>query len=104
MSIRNIKGTSSKPRISVYRSNTSIYAQVIDDSKSITLASASLKDVNDKQKTNYNVSKSKSVGLLLGQRAIAAGISRVVFDRSVYKFHGNVKALADGAREAGLIF
>ncbi|MCU0449398.1 MAG: 50S ribosomal protein L18 [Bernardetiaceae bacterium] len=97
-----ISGTAGVPRLTVYRSNTAIYAQLVDDDKGITLASASSIEV-DKKKSN-NVTRSKEVGKLVASKALAAGISKVVFDRNGYLYHGNVKALADGAREGGLNF
>jgi large subunit ribosomal protein L18 len=98
-----IAGTAERPRLSVYRSNTGIYAQLIDDLKGNTLASASSKELELKGKS-INVASSKEVGKKLAEKAIASGIQTVVFDRSGYKYHGRVKALADGAREGGLKF
>lgn len=100
--IRNkISGTSERPRISVYRSNKAIYAQIIDDVKGITLASAnSLED----SVSGNKIDQSKAVGQLLAERAKSNSISAVVFDRGGYLYHGRVKALADGAREGGLDF
>lgn len=95
-------GTPERPRLSVFRSNTNIYAQIIDDINGVTLASASsLKDV---KKGAGNVEGAKAVGSLIAQRAKDKKITTVVFDRSGYLFHGRVKALADAAREAGLEF
>jgi large subunit ribosomal protein L18 len=103
MSIRNkIEGTTSVPRLSVFKSNKAIYAQVIDDSKSHTLFSVSSTELDKKSKVN--VETSKGVGKKLAERAVAAGISAIVFDRNGYLYHGNIKALADGAREGGLKF
>lgn len=102
-SIRNkISGTTERPRISVFKSNTSIYAQIIDDEKGHTLAAASSKEVSDKQNTDQTISK--EVGKKLAEKAVASGITEVVFDRNGYIYHGNVKALAEGAREGGLKF
>jgi large subunit ribosomal protein L18 len=98
-----ISGTASRPRLAVYRSNTAIYAQLIDDDKGITLMSASSRELEGSPK-NYNLEISKRVGALIGDKAKQASIEAVVFDRSGYLFHGNVKALAEGAREAGLKF
>ncbi len=99
---KRITGNSGRPRLSVFRSNTGIYAQLIDDITGSTLASVSSKELGyDK---NVNVEKSKVVGKKLAERAQDAGISTVVFDRGGYLYHGNVKALADGARENGLNF
>ena len=104
LGIRNkIEGTSERPRLSVYKSNTSIYAQLIDDIKGNTLAYASSKELELKGKT-VNVISSKEVGKKLAEKALASGIHNVVFDRSGYKYHGRVKALAEGAREGGLKF
>lgn len=101
--IRNkISGTTSRPRISVFKSNTSIYAQIIDDEKGHTLASASSKEVSEKMNTDQTISK--EVGKKLAEKAAANGITEVVFDRNGYIYHGNVKALAEGAREGGLKF
>ena len=101
--IRNkISGTTSRPRISVFKSNTSIYAQIIDDEKGHTLASASSKEVSEKKNTDQTISK--EVGKKLAEKAAANGITEVVFDRNGYIYHGNVKALAEGAREGGLKF
>ncbi|MEX2513621.1 MAG: 50S ribosomal protein L18 [Cyclobacteriaceae bacterium] len=99
---RKISGTDSRPRLSVFKSNTGIYAQLIDDLKGQTLASASSKELGSK--ANINVSVSKEVGKKLAEKAVTNGLSEVVFDRSGYLYHGNVKALADGAREGGLKF
>lgn len=100
-SIRNkISGTSERPRLSVFRSNKNIYAQIIDDLSGRTLASVSSKVEGASNK----VSASSEVGKEIAQKALALGISSVVFDRSGYLYHGRVKSLADGAREAGLKF
>ena len=99
---RKISGTDSRPRLSVFKSNTGIYAQLVDDLKGQTLAQASSKELGSKE--NTNVAVSKEVGKKLAERAVANGVSAVVFDRNGYVYHGNVKALADGAREGGLKF
>jgi len=99
---RKISGTDSRPRLSVFKSNTGIYAQLVDDLKGQTLAQASSKELGSKE--NTNVAVSKEVGKKLAERAVANGVSSVVFDRNGYLYHGNVKALADGAREGGLKF
>ena len=93
-------------RLSVFRSSKHIYAQVIDDVQGRTLASASTKDASLESalKTGANIDAAKAVGNLIAQRALAAGIKEVVFDRGGYMFHGRVKALADAAREGGLSF
>ena len=99
---RKINGTAERPRLSVYKSNKGIYAQLIDDSVGNTLAQASSRELGDY--TNATVEISKNVGMKLAERASASGISSVVFDRSGYIYHGKVKALAEGAREGGLKF
>ncbi|MCR9014942.1 50S ribosomal protein L18 [Aquiflexum gelatinilyticum] len=99
---RKISGTDSRPRLSVFKSNTGIYAQLVDDLKGHTLVQASSKEFGSVK--NANVSVSKEVGKKLAERAVANGVTDVVFDRSGYLYHGNVKALADGAREGGLKF
>ena len=98
-----ISGTPERPRLNVFRSNTNIYAQVIDDVNGVTLASASSLD---KAIEGYggNVAAATAVGKLVAERAKAKGIETVVFDRGGYLYHGRVKALADGAREGGLKF
>ena len=94
------------PRLSVFRSNKHIHAQIIDDSKGCTLASSSTIDRSLKGKLDKaaNIDASKEVGKLIAERSLKAGVEKVVFDRGGYKFHGRVKALADAAREAGLKF
>ena len=98
-----VAGTAERPRLAVYRSLTHIYAQVIDDRAGHTLASASS---NDKGATanGGNVAGAKEIGRLVAERAKEKGITRVVFDRGGYLYHGRIKALADAAREAGLKF
>lgn len=101
-----IKGTANRPRISVFRSNNHIYAQVIDDSKFHTLASYSTLNL-DKQKTTLKTNtceSAKFIGERLGEICIQNNINKVIFDRGNYIYHGRVKALADGLRFAGLIF
>lgn len=100
---RKISGTAQRPRLTVFRSNRYIYAQVIDDLEGRTLAAASSQE-SDLRGSPLNVDTAAKVGSLLGERAKEAGVSSVVFDRAGYKFHGRVKALADAAREAGLEF
>lgn len=100
--IRNkISGTSERPRLSVFRSNKNIYAQIIDDLSGRTLAAVS--STQTEGATN-KVASSVEVGKQIAQKALELGISSVVFDRSGYLYHGRVKSLADGAREAGLKF
>jgi len=104
---RSLAGTSGgRPRLSVFRSSKHIYAQVIDDARGITLAAASTvdKDLKEKLKSGADKDAAKQVGLLIAERAKAAGVGEVVFDRGGYLYHGRVKALADGAREGGLSF
>jgi large subunit ribosomal protein L18 len=95
-----------RARLSVFRSSKHIYAQIIDDRKGTTLASASSieKDMRGKLKTGADVEAAKAVGKLVAERASAKGISAVKFDRGSYRYHGRVKALADAAREGGLQF
>jgi len=105
--VRNkVRGTSERPRLSVFRSARHIYAQVIDDVNNRTLASASTvaKEVSDDLKSTGNTDAAKAVGAAVAQKAIAQDIKQVVFDRNGFLYHGRVKALADGAREAGLSF
>jgi len=97
-----VSGTADKPRLSVFRSNTSLYLQIIDDKKGVTLVSASSKEVGAVK--NVNTETAKKTGLLLAEKAKSVGVSSVVFDRNGYLYHGKVKAVADGAREGGLIF
>jgi large subunit ribosomal protein L18 len=100
---KRITGTAERPRLAVFRSNSQIYAQLIDDVKSVTIASsASLKN-SAAQKVN-KTEQAKMVGKEIAEKAIKAGINTVVFDRGGYLYHGRVKALADAARENGLKF
>jgi large subunit ribosomal protein L18 len=105
---KKLRGTTERPRLAVFRSVAHIYAQVIDDSKGVTLVSASSieKDVVGPAgiKTGGNVSAAKEIGRKVAERAKEQGIARVVFDRGGYLYHGRVKALAEAAREAGLEF
>ena len=96
-----IFGTNTRPRLSVFRSNTAIYAQIIDDLSGTTLASVSSKDITEKMK---KVDSSSIVGKALAEKAKALGINEVVFDRNGYLYHGRLKSLAEGAREGGLKF
>ena len=100
---KKISGVADNPRLSVYKSNTAIYAQLIDDVKGHTLVYASSAELSSGKK-NVNVDDSKKVGLSLAEKAKANGIEKVVFDRSGYQYHGRIKALAEGAREGGLKF
>ena len=95
-----------RPRLSVHRSSKHIYAQVIDDAQGRTVAAASSleKDLKGKLKTGADKAAAQEVGKLLAERATKAGVTRVVFDRGGYRYHGRIKALADGARDGGLNF
>ena len=97
---KKIVGTAERPRLSVFRSNKQIYAQVINDKAGVTLAAASSLGFEKMNKTE----QAKKVGLLLAEKAKAAGVESVVFDRNGYLYHGRVQSLADGAREGGLNF
>jgi len=97
-----VKGSAERPRLSVFRSNRAIWAQVIDDSSGRTLASAGSVHVTEKGLSKKD--EAQKVGEMLAERAKAAGVAQVVFDRGSYLYHGRVKALAEGARQAGLDF
>lgn len=100
--IRNkISGTSATPRLSVFKSNRAIYAQLIDDENGHTVVSASSRELGA---TNINIDSSRQVGEKLAEKAKGAGVDSVIFDRSGYLYHGKIKALADGARSGGLKF
>ncbi|HRH37819.1 MAG TPA: 50S ribosomal protein L18 [Flavobacteriales bacterium] len=100
---KKVAGTPERPRLSVYRSNTGMYAQIIDDEAGRTLVSTS--SLKDKKATGIpKIEQAKIVGAAIAQAAKAAGIDKVVFDRNGYLYHGRVKALAEAAREAGLNF
>lgn len=104
---KNIFGTSDKPRLTVFRSLNHMYAQLIDDTQGKTLVSASTlsKEIADAvKKAKSKTEKSKLVGELIGKKAVELKIEKVVFDRGLFAYHGRVKAVADGAREAGLKF
>lgn len=103
---KKVFGTPEMPRLCVFRSNKHIYAQIIDDTVGRTLVAASTldKDLRDKLEKTWNKEAAREVGRLIGKRALEKGITTVVFDRGGYKYHGRVKELADGAREAGLKF
>ena len=100
----SVSGTRARPRLAVYRSLNQIYAQVIDDTAGLTLASASSLEPELRAAAGTKTDRARAVGALLAQRARAAGVGSVVFDRSGFQYHGRVKSLADGAREAGLDF
>jgi large subunit ribosomal protein L18 len=99
---RKVRGTTDRPRLAVYRSLNHIYAQFIDDEKAQTLASASTTEKSLGVSKGGNVEAAKKVGQAIAERALAAGISSVVFDRGGYLYHGRVRALTDAARAAGL--
>ena len=102
---KTIQGTAEKPRLSIYRSNKEIYAQVINDVIGNTIASASSRDKEIVDaKSDNKIAEAQLVGKLIGDRAKKAGVTCIGFDRSGYLYHGRVKSLADGAREAGLNF
>jgi large subunit ribosomal protein L18 len=103
---KKVLGTQERPRLSIFRSNKHIYAQIIDDIASVTLASASTrgKTIRDGLKQSGNIAAAKLVGTEVAKQAIQVGIKCVKFDRNQYRYHGRVKALADAAREAGLVF
>lgn len=101
---KSIRGTEERPRLSVFRSNKQIYAQIIDDKKGITLVSASSAVESIELQKITKIEKAKLVGKELAVKAKEAGINTVVFDRNGYLYHGRVKSLADAAREEGLIF
>jgi large subunit ribosomal protein L18 len=101
---KKIAGSEQKPRLSVFRSNTGISAQLIDDVKGVTLASASTKDKGVAAQKGKKIDQSKIVGQEIAKKAVALGVKEIVFDRSGYLYHGRVKALAEGAREGGLKF
>lgn len=101
---RKISGTTAKPRLSVYRSNAEIYAQLIDDTKGETLAAASSRDKEIAAQKVTKSEKGKLVGAAIARKATELGIKDVTFDRGGYLYHGRVKSVADGAREGGLLF
>lgn len=105
--VRNkISGSSQRPRLSVYKSNSNIYAQLIDDLSGVTLVAANTlqSEISEGLESKSNLEAAKKVGEVLAKRAVDKGIETVVFDRSGYKYHGKVKAIAEAAREAGLKF
>jgi len=103
---RVVRGSAERPRLVVFRSVKHIYAQVVDDNRGVTVTTAgSLSpELKDTLRTGGNVAAAKAVGELIAKKAKAGGIAAVVFDRGGYKYHGRVKALADAARAAGLVF
>ncbi len=101
---KKISGSPASPRLTVFRSNSEIYAQLIDDSNGTTIAAASSKQKDITAQKAPKIDKSKMVGEAIARKAVELGIKKVVFDRSGYLYHGRVKAVAEGAREAGLDF
>ena len=101
---KKISGTTGTPRLTVFRSNSDIYAQLIDDTTGTTIAAASSKQKDISAQKAPKTDKSKMVGEAIARKAVELGISKVIFDRSGYIYHGRVKAVAEGAREAGLVF
>jgi large subunit ribosomal protein L18 len=101
---KKVTGTAERPRLVVFRSTRHIEAQIVDDAKGHTLASASTMEADVRAVEGDKTAKAQQVGKLLGDRAKAAGVSSVVFDRGGYRYHGRIAAVADGAREAGLEF
>lgn len=103
---KKVFGTETRPRLCVYRSLNHIYAQIVDDTKGHTIVATSTLDKEFKEDTGHkgNTAMAKRVGQLLATRASIAGVKEIVFDRGGYKYHGRIKALADGARENGLVF
>jgi large subunit ribosomal protein L18 len=103
---KKLRGTTERPRLSVFRSTAHIYAQIIDDTKGVTVVAASSTEKADggKKATGGNLAAAKEIGKRVAERAKENGVTKVVFDRGGYIYHGRVKALADAAREAGLEF
>ena len=99
---KKLEGTSARPRLSVFKSNKAIYAQIIDDSKGHTILASSSREIDKKGGVTLTISK--TVGQKVAEKALASGIKDIVFDRNGYLYHGNIKALAEGAREGGLNF
>jgi large subunit ribosomal protein L18 len=99
---RRVRGNAERPRLAIFRSLNHIYAQVIDDERAVTIASASTVEKDLRAGTGGNIEAAQRVGRAIAERAIAAGVEQVVFDRGGFRFHGRIKALTDAAREAGL--
>jgi len=99
---KRVQGVAQKPRLSIFRSNKDIYAQLIDDKSGVTLASANSREKDIAAQSGTKIEKSTLVGKAIAQKAVALGIETCVFDRGGYLYHGRVKAVADGAREGGL--
>ena len=100
---RKLSGTAECPRLCVYRSNTNLYAQIVDDTKGVTLVAASTLDKEVKEK-HSNIAAAKEVGALIAKRALEKNIKNVVYDRGGYIYHGVIKELAESARSGGLVF
>jgi len=100
----SVQGTQTKPRLCVYRSLSEIYAQLIDDVNGKTIIAASTMSKDNKALQGTKTEVCRLIGMQIGEKALASGITNVVFDRNGFRYHGRVKSLADGAREAGLIF
>ena len=101
---KKVSGTSSIPRLAVFRSNSDIYAQLIDDATGVTITGASSRQADISAQKAPKIDKSKMVGEAIARKAVELGIEKVVFDRSGYIYHGRIKAVAEGAREGGLKF
>ena len=101
---KKVRGTSEKPRLTVFRSNKNIYAQIVDDMSGNTIASASSKDSDLGITNGGNLGAAEKVGSALAEKAVAKGVKKIAFDRNGYLFHGRVKGLADAARKGGLEF
>ena len=101
---KKISGVAVKPRLSIFRSNSDIYAQLIDDNNGVTIAAASSREKDIQAQKAPKIEKSKMVGAAIARKAGDLGITTVVFDRGGYIYHGRVKAVAEGAREGGLVF
>jgi large subunit ribosomal protein L18 len=99
---RRVRGTQERPRLAIFRSLNHIYAQVIDDERAVTIASASTVEKDLRGTTGGNLEAAQRVGRAIAERAMAAGVEQVVFDRGGFRFHGRIKALTDAARAAGL--
>lgn len=99
-----IAGTSARPRVSIFRSNAHLYAQLIDDASGKTIGAVSDALLSAKKGSHVTIAMAREMGVLLAKKAAELGINTVVFDRSGYKYHGRVQALAEGAREGGLVF
>jgi large subunit ribosomal protein L18 len=99
---RRVRGNGERPRLAIFRSLNHIYAQVIDDERAVTIASASTVEKDLRGASGGNIEAAQRVGRAIAERAIAAGVEQVVFDRGGFRFHGRIKALTDAAREAGL--